>query len=123
MDVQLEEASGGKSAVGYVPMMEEPDGDAPFLPAASITVKKFNPVFFWSWDVQSDNCAICRVMLMEPCLNCQVSNKTACVVVWGECNHAFHNCCMSQWIKNATATAGSKCPLCQAEWVIHRVGN
>ncbi|GAU88950.1 hypothetical protein RvY_01556 [Ramazzottius varieornatus] len=112
---------------GYVPLQPEPEDDEP-LTGAPFVIKKFSPVFFWSWDVHSDSCAICRVMLMEPCLNCQVNNKTSCVVVWGECNHAFHNCCMAAWIKSGssssgTAGTGSKCPLCQAEWIIQRVGN
>ncbi|XP_055342278.1 RING-box protein 2-like [Paramacrobiotus metropolitanus] len=117
------------SEEAYVAMMPEPGEDEQVWgPPSSfpLSVKKFNPVFFWSWDVHSDNCAICRVMLMEPCLNCQVNNKTSCIVVWGECNHAFHNCCMSAWMKNAShagSGAASKCPLCQSEWLIQRIGN
>ena len=63
----------------YQLMMNEPSDYEPFCQDAALIVKKLCPVFFWSWDVQSDNCAICRVMLMEPCLNCQVANKTSCV--------------------------------------------
>lgn len=62
----------------YVPLQPEPEDDEP-LTGAPFVIKKFSPVFFWSWDVHSDSCAICRVMLMEPCLNCQVNNKTSCV--------------------------------------------
>ncbi|VVD01342.1 unnamed protein product [Leptidea sinapis] len=38
------------------------------------------------------------------CLRCQGESKKDsygkqdCVVVWGECNHSFHFCCMSLWI-------------------------
>lgn len=71
-------ADGGKSD-GYVPMMPDPADDAATWTSFPFVIKKFNPVFFWSWDVHSENCAICRVMLMEPCLNCQVNNKTSCV--------------------------------------------
>ena len=35
------------------------------------TLKKWNAVAMWSWDVQCDNCAICRVGIMNSCLNCQ----------------------------------------------------
>ena len=38
-------------------------------------------------------------------------------VVWGECNHSFHNCCMSLWV-----VQNNRCPLCQQEWVVQRVG-
>lgn len=38
-------------------------------------------------------------------------------VVWGECNHSFHNCCMSLWVKQ-----NNRCPLCQQDWVVQRIG-
>ena len=28
------------------------------------TLKKWNPVALWTWDVECDTCAICRVNLM-----------------------------------------------------------
>jgi hypothetical protein len=40
-----------------------------------------------------------------------------CVVVWGECNHSFHHCCMSLWIKQ-----NNRCPLCQQEWTVQKLG-
>merc|ERR1719495_1568251 len=70
----------------------------------------------WSWDVECDTCAICRVQVMDACLRCQAENKQEdCVVVWGECNHSFHNCCMSLWVKQ-----NNRCPLCQQDWVVQR---
>jgi len=90
------------------------------------SMKKWNAVAMWSWDVECDTCAICRVQVMDACLRCQAESKadsrlsTAskdCVVVWGECNHSFHQCCMSLWIKQS-----NRCPLCQQEWLIARVG-
>lgn len=39
-------------------------------------------------------------------------------VVWGECNHSFHNCCMKQWIMQ-----NNRCPLCQQEWIVQRFGS
>lgn len=39
------------------------------------------------------------------------------LVVWGECNHSFHNCCMSLWVKQ-----NNRCPLCQQDWVVQRIG-
>ncbi|KAJ8030175.1 RING-box protein 2 [Holothuria leucospilota] len=82
------------------------------------TLKKWNVVAMWSWDVECDECAICRAQVMDACLRCQTENKQGeCVVVWGECNHSFHNCCMSLWVKQ-----NNRCPLCQQEWVVQRIG-
>ncbi|XP_062543421.1 RING-box protein 2-like isoform X1 [Armigeres subalbatus] len=63
------------------------------------------------------------VGLVDACLRCQAESKKDtlgrqdCVVVWGECNHSFHHCCMSLWIKQ-----NNRCPLCQQEWSIQRMG-
>ncbi|KAK3747503.1 hypothetical protein QZH41_011369 [Actinostola sp. cb2023] len=95
------------------------------------SLKKWNAIAMWSWDVECDTCAICRVQVMGKnispkfkflslyaCLRCQSDNKQEeCVVVWGECNHSFHNCCMSLWI-----VQNNRCPLCQQEWVVQRIG-
>ncbi|MGH0119842.1 UNVERIFIED_CONTAM: hypothetical protein FKN15_043275 [Acipenser sinensis] len=97
-------------------MAEMDDGDEPGLvPSHSggsvsgkgggdkmFSLKKWNAVAMWSWDVECDTCAICRVQVM---------------VVWGECNHSFHNCCMSLWVKQ-----NNRCPLCQQDWVVQRIG-
>ncbi|XP_030837782.1 RING-box protein 2 [Strongylocentrotus purpuratus] len=82
------------------------------------SLKKWNIVAMWSWDVECDTCAICRVQVMDACLRCQTENKQEeCVVVWGDCNHSFHNCCMSLWVKQ-----NNRCPLCQQEWMVQRIG-
>lgn len=38
-------------------------------------------------------------------------------VVWGECNHSFHLCCMTLWVKQ-----NKRCPLCQQDWEVQRIG-
>ena len=87
------------------------------------TLKKWNAVAMWSWDVECDTCAICRVQVMDACLRCQSETKLDarggkdCVVVWGDCNHSFHQCCMSLWIKQ-----NNRCPLCQQEWTVQKLG-
>uniref|UniRef100_A0A6G1SIG9 RING-box protein 2 n=1 Tax=Aceria tosichella TaxID=561515 RepID=A0A6G1SIG9_9ACAR len=79
-------------------------------------IKKLNLIAFWKWDVQSDVCAICRANVMEACPTCQSENKTSdCVIVWGACNHSFHNCCIVKWVKR-----NNRCPLCQQEWMDFR---
>uniref|UniRef100_A0A0P5B3F7 RING-box protein n=1 Tax=Daphnia magna TaxID=35525 RepID=A0A0P5B3F7_9CRUS len=67
------------------------------------SLKRWNAVAMWSWDVECEICAICRVQVMDACLRCQAENRNdkeqeECVVIWGECNHSFHNCCMKLWV-------------------------
>ena len=111
------------------------ENDAEFEECAEIfKLKTWNHVSLWKWDVDCDICAICRVVVTEPCLKvicdkklmfqfktvqCQSSGKGAdeCAVVWGECNHSYHNCCMSRWVATTP-----RCPLCQQTWVVQRIG-
>ncbi len=39
------------------------------------TLKRWNLVAMWSWDVECEVCAICRTPLMDSCLKCQTDNK------------------------------------------------
>ena len=39
------------------------------------SLKKWNAVAMWSWDVECDTCAICRVQVMDACLRCQSETK------------------------------------------------
>lgn len=41
----------------------EQDKDGP-KPERMFTLKKWNLVAMWSWDVECDTCAICRVQVM-----------------------------------------------------------
>lgn len=34
-------------------------------------LKKWNLVAMWSWDVECDTCAICRVQVMGECVPCR----------------------------------------------------
>lgn len=75
-------------------------------------IKKWNLIAYWKWDVHSDVCAICRANVMDACPCCQSVNRTSdCVIVWGTCNHSFHNCCIVKWLKR-----NNRCPLCQQDW-------
>ncbi|KGG50810.1 putative ring-box protein 1 [Mitosporidium daphniae] len=47
----------------------------------------------------------------------QMSNPSStpsdeCVVAWGQCSHAFHNHCISRWLKTRKV-----CPLDNKEWI------
>jgi hypothetical protein len=39
------------------------------------SLKRWNLVAMWSWDVECEVCAICRTALMDSCLKCQTDNK------------------------------------------------
>jgi RING-box protein 1 len=72
-------------------------------------------VALWGWNVQVDNCAICRNHIMEQCIDCDANQNTQasaeCNVVWGVCNHAYHLHCISRWLKTRTT-----CPLDNRNW-------
>ena len=74
----------------------------------------------WSWDVHNENCAICRNNLCEPSVNAETSDVTEFSYrpVVGVCNHAFHNDCISNWLKTKKV-----CPLCNAPWAFKIVQN
>ncbi|KAJ1359164.1 RING-box protein 1 [Parelaphostrongylus tenuis] len=36
-------------------------------------VKKWSAVALWAWDIQVDNCAICRNHIMDLCIECQAN--------------------------------------------------
>lgn len=43
------------------------DKPEPTEQATMFTLKKWNAVCMWSWDVECDTCAICRVQVMGKC--------------------------------------------------------
>lgn len=91
-------------------------------------IKKWNAVALWSWDIHVDICAICRNHIMDLCLECQNSTNNnqqggggkpeeECTVAWGTCNHAFHNHCISRWLRTRNV-----CPLDNREWEYLKLG-
>ncbi|RZF45963.1 hypothetical protein LSTR_LSTR008340 [Laodelphax striatellus] len=75
-------------------------------------------------NIRADNLRMPPIYRADACLRCQAESmqdsrygRQDCVVVWGECNHSFHYCCMSLWVKQ-----NNRCPLCQQEWSIQRMG-
>lgn len=105
-------------------MASQPDTSLASSPKAKpplFQVKKWNNLAFWAWSDGSDICAICRASVLDACMTCDTENRAdSCVIVWGHCNHSFHNCCMDEWIKR-----NNRCPLCQQDWksrVHHFIG-
>ena len=78
-----------------------------------VEVKKFHGVAFWSWNIDADNCAICRNHIMDPCIECQAQkdNTKDCICASGQCSHAFHFHCVQRWLKTRNV-----CPMCNQEW-------
>ena len=84
-------------------------------------VKKWTAVALWSWDIEVENCAICKSHVMEQCIDCQANQnaQTAkeCTIAWGVCNHAFHLHCIARWLKQR-----SVCPLDNSPWEYNKYG-
>jgi len=75
------------------------------------TIKKWNAVGYWSYNIVQDTCAICRFSIYDPSIHNQSIGSTEINIGWGVCNHCFHIECISKWLVGHTS-----CPLCGNDW-------
>lgn len=87
--------------------------------AKPFRVNDWHAVALWAWDVDLDNCAICRNPTTEVCIECQANLDSAetpeCEIAMGACNHAFHFHCISKWLAIRPV-----CPLDNTEWELSK---
>ena len=76
-------------------------------------VKQWNAIGLWSYDMNTDICAICKENIHSPCIECTANTvsiptiemaerdekiKKMCTVAFGKCKHAFHWHCIDKWL-------------------------
>jgi len=67
------DAKTGADAGDLSEGVKEGSGDA----KARFEIKRWNAVALWAWDIQVDNCAICRNHIMDLCIECQANQSSA----------------------------------------------
>ena len=101
--------------------------------------KKFHGVAFWAWNIDVDNCAICRKYIMDHlciecqeqkdsikdyimdlCIECQEQKDSIkdCICASGQCSHSFYFHSMQRWLKTRNV-----CPMCNQECDYENFGN
>jgi hypothetical protein len=75
-------------------------------------------------NILSEICAICREHVCDKCTKCANgeptnNNHKTCFSVLGECNHAYHQCCIQGWA-GTIPSISQKCPMCSKNWAIKK---
>ena len=65
----------------------------------------------------NDTCGICKEDNNNYCINCSSSGTTHFDIAIGECGHAYHNHCLTEWLKMRRV-----CPLDNKVWVLKLKG-
>lgn len=85
----------------------------------SITV---NHIVFYGvkeLDIISNICAICQENITESCNKCIQDHNIKCYSVIGVCKHAYHYCCINDWITRQSLI-NIKCPMCNQKWELKK---
>eukprot|EP00484_Ammonia_sp_Unknown_P031116 CAMPEP_0197031282 /NCGR_PEP_ID=MMETSP1384-20130603/10334_1 /TAXON_ID=29189 /ORGANISM="Ammonia sp." /LENGTH=82 /DNA_ID=CAMNT_0042460789 /DNA_START=19 /DNA_END=264 /DNA_ORIENTATION=+ len=67
------------------PESQQQTKKTPKKKTAKFEILKWNAVALWAWDIEVDNCAICRNHIMDLCIECQASGSATsedCTVAW-----------------------------------------
>jgi len=59
----------------------------------------------------TSDCAICLNSLEIGCIECISQGKNNCISIKGQCNHGFHEHCITSWLKKC-----NKCPIDKNDW-------
>ncbi len=65
-----------------------------------------------------DICAICQQNIIEKCNKCEINNNE-CISIIGICMHAYHKCCIDNWIQTHPSI-NVKCPMCNQKWELKK---
>lgn len=88
--------------------------------SVTLELKQWNAIGFWSWDICSDTCAVCRNSLNEPSIeytaNPIAANNNGLKICFGICGHVFHLDCIQRWLKTRNV-----CPLCNKDWDFSKI--
>lgn len=97
--------------------IESPDGESRDIPQFSIA--EIHYVFVKTPDLGDEICAICKNRLDQQCITCESGNDLSkkCIPQFGECSHAFHDHCLSEWHKTQREPT---CPTDSKKWVRYR---
>jgi RING-box protein 1 len=59
----------------------------------------------------NETCSICKEDNNSYCINCVASGNINCNIIIGECGHAYHEHCLTEWLKMRRV-----CPLDNKVW-------
>ena len=86
---------------------------------SSFKLVSFNGICTKTHKAGQEKCEICLVKLDNRCSQCLIVNKQ-CSVIYGDCNHAFHGCCIElDRLARQQQNPTFYCPFagCQDVWI------
>lgn len=77
-----------------------------------IELVSWSPMGVWSYNIQTDECQICKMLFVQLCIECSETNvkgEISCLISQGQCGHYFHKHCIDKYIASSKAPI---CPIC-----------